>query len=125
MAGLPAANIKRKTSGGKSCSCSQRGHSLAHIKQEASIPAKKMNKWWGRASPIESKVVKASGLRVSAGRGPYVELFVDDRKVSRMHSLLTWDNNYWWMIDLNSKNGTFIHQRRIEVAQLSTQIYFA
>jgi len=70
---------------------------------------------------------KASGERVevnvesdplSIGRGPTADVSLDDLEVSRHHcALLLWEDD-WVLKDGGSANGTWINQKRIQIAVL-------
>ncbi len=47
------------------------------------------------------------------GRDPSAEIPVHDVLISRRHAEVTWENNNWVVIDLNSRNGVFINGERI------------
>ncbi len=42
------------------------------------------------------------------------ELVVLDRFISGQHARLHWDGVSWWVEDLNSTNGTYLDQQRIQ-----------
>jgi pSer/pThr/pTyr-binding forkhead associated (FHA) protein len=42
------------------------------------------------------------------GRDPASDLYVDDDRVSRRHAWLGWSGEGWELIDLGSKNGTYV-----------------
>jgi FHA domain-containing protein/GAF domain-containing protein len=43
------------------------------------------------------------------GRDPSSDLLLDDPRVSARHALLQWTGNDWILVDLRSKNGTFVN----------------
>jgi pSer/pThr/pTyr-binding forkhead associated (FHA) protein len=43
------------------------------------------------------------------GRDPTSDLLLDDARVSARHALLQWTGNDWILVDLRSKNGTFVN----------------
>jgi ribosomal protein L40E len=56
--------------------------------------------------------------RVTVGRSPDCEIFLDDVTVSRKHAALTRDGNGFSIQDEGSLNGTFVNKKRVEGAQL-------
>jgi ribosomal protein L40E len=65
----------------------------------------------GETFPLE-------GERVTVGRSPDCDIFLDDVTVSRKHAALTKDGNGFSIQDEGSLNGTFVNRRRVEGAQL-------
>jgi pSer/pThr/pTyr-binding forkhead associated (FHA) protein len=53
-----------------------------------------------------------AGMTIGRGRGNGLDLR-DDRKVSRSHAELRLSDGQWSLVDLNSRNGTFVNQRPI------------
>lgn len=41
------------------------------------------------------------------------DLVLLDRYVSANHARLHWDGVTWWVVDLNSTNGTYVNQQRL------------
>jgi hypothetical protein len=58
------------------------------------------------------------GERMSIGRRPDSEVFLDDVTVSRDHALLIHRNGHWYLDDCGSLNGTYVNRSRIESHQL-------
>lgn len=58
------------------------------------------------------------GERVSIGRRPDCDLFLDDVTVSRDHALLVERGGEWWIDDCGSLNGTYVNRSRIESCRL-------
>jgi len=54
------------------------------------------------------------GERMSIGRRPDSEVFLDDVTVSRDHALLIRRNDHWHLDDCGSLNGTYVNRSRIE-----------
>ncbi len=65
----------------------------------------KLASWWRLKSPISSREIGARGVRLFVGRHGSCDIVVDDREVSRKHLMLSYDGDFWWGIDLESKNG--------------------
>ena len=56
--------------------------------------------------------------RLTVGRGPDSDIFLDDVTVSRDHALLVRRHDQWFLDDLGSLNGTYVNRRRIDTQQL-------
>ena len=65
----------------------------------------------GESFPLE-------GDRLSIGRRPDSDVFLDDVTVSRDHALLVRRSGGWFLDDLGSLNGTYVNRRRIESHRL-------
>ncbi len=59
-----------------------------------------------------------AGERMSIGRRPDSEVFLDDITVSRDHALLVHRNGGWYLDDCGSLNGTYVNRERIESHRL-------
>ncbi len=60
-----------------------------------------------------------TGDRVTIGRRPDCDVFLDDVTVSRDHALLVRRNGEFYLDDLGSLNGTYVNRRRIESHRLA------
>ncbi|MCL4560830.1 MAG: FHA domain-containing protein [Chloroflexi bacterium] len=49
------------------------------------------------------------------GRDPACECPLLDETVSARHARLSYHHNQWWLEDLNSTNGTFLNQERLDI----------
>ncbi len=58
------------------------------------------------------------GERMSIGRRPDSEVFLDDVTVSRDHALLIRRGEDWYLDDCGSLNGTYVNRSRIESRHL-------
>ena len=58
------------------------------------------------------------GERMSIGRRPDSEVFLDDVTVSRDHALLIRRGEQWYLDDCGSLNGTYVNRSRIESQRL-------
>jgi pSer/pThr/pTyr-binding forkhead associated (FHA) protein len=65
----------------------------------------------GESFPVE-------GERLSIGRRPDSEVFLDDITVSRDHALLIRRGDDWYLDDMGSLNGTYVNRSRIESQRL-------
>jgi hypothetical protein len=59
------------------------------------------------------------GERMSIGRRPDSEVFLDDVTVSRDHALLIRRGDDWFLDDCGSLNGTYVNRSRIESQRLA------
>jgi len=59
------------------------------------------------------------GDRMTVGRRPESDIFLDDVTVSRDHALLVRRNGEWHLDDCGSLNGTYVNRRRIESHRLA------
>ena len=65
----------------------------------------------GQSFPLE-------GERLTIGRSPDAEIFLDDVTVSRDHAVLVRRSGEWFLDDSGSLNGTYVNRRRIESHKL-------
>ncbi len=59
-----------------------------------------------------------AGERMSVGRRPECEVFLDDVTVSRDHALMIKRGEQWYLDDCGSLNGTYVNRSRIESHRL-------
>jgi hypothetical protein len=59
-----------------------------------------------------------AGERVTIGRSPDAQVFLDDVTVSRDHAVLVQRNGDWFLDDSGSLNGTYVNRRRIDSHRL-------
>ena len=64
------------------------------------------------------EVFNVSGDKMTIGRSPDAEIFLDDVTVSRNHALLVRRRDGLYIDDLGSLNGTYVNRRRIESHKL-------
>jgi len=70
----------------------------------------------GRAGEI----FPLDGEKMTIGRSPDAEVFLDDVTVSRNHALLVRRRDGLYVDDLGSLNGTYVNRHRIESHKLSS-----
>jgi hypothetical protein len=62
--------------------------------------------------------VLATQLPVKIGRGDHCKVCLryatTDRRISREHAEVRIDNDFFYLVDLNSDNGTFVSEKRLE-----------
>ncbi|MCH7587737.1 MAG: FHA domain-containing protein [Chloroflexi bacterium] len=63
--------------------------------------------------------VSMEGASLTVGRDPACDIFIDDLRLSRRHAQLEDKGSFFSIRDLNSTNGTWIGDRRIDVYTLS------
>ncbi|WP_320671597.1 FHA domain-containing protein [Patulibacter defluvii] len=66
----------------------------------------------------EGESFPLAGERVTIGRRPESDLFLDDVTVSRDHAIVVSRNDGWHIDDLGSLNGTYVNRRRIDSSLL-------
>jgi hypothetical protein len=59
------------------------------------------------------------GERMTIGRRPDSEIFLDDITVSRDHALLVHRGSDWYIDDCGSLNGTYVNRERIDSQRLA------
>jgi pSer/pThr/pTyr-binding forkhead associated (FHA) protein len=59
------------------------------------------------------------GEKITIGRSPDADVFLDDVTVSRNHALLVRRRDGLYIDDLGSLNGTYVNRRRIESQRLA------
>jgi hypothetical protein len=59
-----------------------------------------------------------AGERLTIGRSPDAEIFLDDVTVSRDHAVLVLRGGDWFLDDSGSLNGTYVNRRRIDSHKL-------
>jgi pSer/pThr/pTyr-binding forkhead associated (FHA) protein len=57
--------------------------------------------------------------RLSIGRRPESDIFLDDVTVSRDHALLVRRGSDYWLDDCGSLNGTYVNRQRVESHRLA------
>jgi hypothetical protein len=59
------------------------------------------------------------GDRMTVGRRPESDVFLDDVTVSRDHALIVRRGSDWFLDDCGSLNGTYVNRRRIDSHRLA------
>ena len=60
-----------------------------------------------------------SGERMTIGRSPETDVFLDDVTVSRDHAMLVHRGGDWYLDDSGSLNGTYVNRQRVDSHQLA------
>lgn len=74
---------------------------------------------WILQSPEATFRLKPGAVK-TVGRAPRADFILDVALVSRLHCRLTADDDQLEVLDLKSTNGTFVNDKRIERAKLTT-----
>jgi predicted Zn finger-like uncharacterized protein len=67
--------------------------------------------------PLKGKVFKISKPRVVLGRAE-ADIVLDDPEISRKHCALEMQGTRARLVDLGSRNGTFVNEKRVEMSEL-------
>jgi pSer/pThr/pTyr-binding forkhead associated (FHA) protein len=59
------------------------------------------------------------GGKVVLGRSKDADVRVEDANVSRRHAELRREGDSWWIVDLDSTNGTELNGKRVSRAKLA------
>lgn len=65
--------------------------------------------------------VLREGVDYAVGREPASDVVIDDPRISASHARLLWRDSGWLLLDLQSKNGTFVNAIRITEAPLESE----
>lgn len=53
------------------------------------------------------------------GRGSDCNVVIDDPLCSRVHAVIFYEDNSWWVRDAGSRNGSFVHDQKVDEAQIT------
>src|SRR5262245_24006776 len=79
--------------------------------------------WILQSAQPEARVVTfrlGPGAIKTVGRAPRADFIVDAALVSRLHCQITAGEDSLEVVDLKSRNGTFVNDRRVDRAQLGS-----
>ena len=68
---------------------------------------------------MKGRKVPIAGAKAVLGRSKDCEVQVEDANVSRRHAELRREGSTWWLVDLDSTNGTELNGKRVQRAKLS------
>ena len=74
---------------------------------------------WILQSPEGTFRLKSGAIK-TVGRAPRADFILDAALVSRLHCRLTAGDDQLEVLDLKSTNGTYVNDKRVEKAQLTT-----
>jgi pSer/pThr/pTyr-binding forkhead associated (FHA) protein len=75
----------------------------------------------GSADGVQRVMFRVSpGAMKTLGRAPRADFIVDAALVSRLHCRFEADGEKLEVVDLSSTNGTYVNERRVERARLSS-----
>jgi pSer/pThr/pTyr-binding forkhead associated (FHA) protein len=74
---------------------------------------------WILQSPEGTFRLKSGAIK-TVGRAPRADFILDVALVSRLHCRLTAGDDQLEVVDLKSTNGTFVNDKRIEKAKLTS-----
>lgn len=74
---------------------------------------------WFNSNQVLQKQATFSSY-FSVGRSPDNDFVIVSPSISRRHFEVKWENNNWWIEDLQSSNGTYVNQDLIEQRSLLT-----
>ena len=74
---------------------------------------------WILQSPDATFRLKSGAIK-TVGRAPRADFILDVALVSRLHCRLTAGDDRLEVLDLKSTNGTFVNDKRVEMATLVT-----
>ncbi len=75
--------------------------------------------WWRLETHSGVVEIGTRGKILYAGRSTKNNIIINDKEVSERHLMLCWDQNNWWAIDLETKNGTYFQNKKIESIKLT------
>src|SRR3989338_5263696 len=70
------------------------------------------------SGPHKGSTYTLSHETLHVGRASDNDIVLDDKRASRHHAQITYENGLHFISDLNTANGTFVNQRRILNQQL-------
>lgn len=81
-----------------------------------------MGRWRVREMSAKSgNEVVTHTPRLIVGRSSKAQICIDDALISRRHSLIAFDGEDWWIVDLGSTNGMSLHEESVRSAKMDIQ----
>lgn len=68
--------------------------------------------------PNEGEAFTLNLSKMSIGRDPDNDIFLDDVTVSRKHATISFENGQYFLADDGSLNGTYVNQERIDSSMI-------
>lgn len=69
--------------------------------------------------PTSTRQIPLQGPETTVGRAPLNNIVIDGERVSRFHAVLRVEPAFVTIVDLNSRNGTFVNGVRVESQALA------
>jgi pSer/pThr/pTyr-binding forkhead associated (FHA) protein len=69
-------------------------------------------------STDEIKKQSFTSKEISIGRDPTSSFQIQSETVSAHHAKLNYNQGQWWLEDLNSTNGSFLNDERVDLATI-------
>ncbi len=91
------------------------------LKNEKSVQQCEIVSLWEIRTLQEKKHINCYSNRLLAGRYYKNEIIIEDSEVSRHHIMFAFDNINWWAVDLNSKNGSFLNNKKFLVKKIKNK----
>lgn len=66
-----------------------------------------------KSSGSWKKTIATTGRRMTIGRNPQCDVYLDSPSVSRMHAAIDSSNGQMYIEDLNSSNGVFVNNKKV------------
>jgi len=82
------------------------------------LPQDKIISLTATEGPLKGKAFSIMKPRVSLGRSPANDVVVDDPDVSRVHCVVEIRGAAGVLVDLNSSNGTYVDEKKVQTFQL-------
>jgi len=67
----------------------------------------------------EQKVFELGRKAITIGRGTETDLLIADKLASRIHCGISYKDGNYFLRDFDSRNGTFVNNRAIEVCRIN------
>tara|TARA_Y100000296_G_C5161696_1_gene252267 strand:+ start:1373 stop:1876 length:504 start_codon:yes stop_codon:yes gene_type:complete len=83
-------------------------HLLVTLRDEKTALSTESETWIINCQNNEFEI-ETHQQRILVGRDKSSDIVIDDKQVSRKHLLFVFDDLHWWVLDLKSKNGTFLN----------------
>lgn len=85
-----------------------------------------------------NETIRIHKAKFDVGRNPACDIHIDDKNISRIHASFYYENTSWFIMDKDSKNGTYLNGKKLEhntkyelypddsitFAQSSTYVFF-